>query len=135
IIPLKRLGDTDVISGVQWLESALEQRKFIHVVWLAGYCLDFIKQYRLYFEPGSHHQDIPWTTEAMFNAQRVKYLGKALHRQRVHGQSISNRRRTGKPNVAYHRHYTKLVAMLVSLNRRYADKIAIRPAFHCQITR
>jgi heptose III glucuronosyltransferase len=71
----------------------------------------------------------------MFNAQRVKYLGKALYRQRVHGQSISNRRRTGKANVEYQRHYMKIVAMLVALNRRYADKIAIRPAFHWQITR
>lgn len=135
IIPLKRLGDTDVISGVQWLERALKSRKFIHVVWLAVYRLDFIKQHQLYFEPGLHHQDIPWTTEVMFNAQRVKYLSKALYRQRVHGQSISNRRRTGKANVEYQRHYMKIVAMLVALNRRYADKIAIRPAFHWQITR
>lgn len=135
IIPLKRLGDTGVISGVQWLERALKSRKFIHVVWLAVYRLDFIKQHRLYFEPGLHHQDIPWTTEVMFNAQRVKYLSKALYRQRVHDQSISNRRRTGKANVEYQRHYMKIVAMLVALNQRYADKIDIRPAFHWQITR
>ncbi|CAI0765836.1 Hyaluronan synthase [Serratia entomophila] len=135
IFPLQRLSSTEVISGVQWFERALKSRKFIHVVWLAVYRLDFIRQHRLYFEPGLHHQDIPWTTEVMYNAQRVKYLSKPLYRQRVHDQSISNRRRTGKANVQYQRHYMKIVDMLQQLNRRYANKIAIRPAFHWQIAR
>lgn len=135
IIPPQRLASTDVISGVRWFERALNSRKFIHVVWLAIYRLDFIKQHRLYFEPGLHHQDIPWTTEVMFNARRVKYLSTPLYRQRVHGQSISNRRRTGAANVDYQRHYMKIIDMLVALNQRYADRIAIRPAFHWQITR
>lgn len=135
IIPAARLSSTGVISGVQWFERALKTRKFIHVVWLAIYRLDFIKQHRLYFEPGLHHQDIPWTTEVMFNAQRVQYLSTPLYRQRVHDRSISNRRRTGAANVEYQRHYMKIVEMLVALNRRYADKIRLRPAFHWQIAR
>ncbi|MFI8415682.1 glycosyltransferase [Serratia sp. NPDC078593] len=135
IIPEARLSSTRVISGAQWFERALKSRKFIHVVWLAVYRLDFIKQHQLYFEPGLHHQDIPWTTEVMFNAQRVKYYSKPLYRQRVHDRSISNRRRIGQANVEYQRHYMQIVEMLVALNRRYADKIAICPAFHWQITR
>ena len=71
----------------------------------------------------------------MFNAQRVKYLSTPLYRQRVHDKSISNRRRTGKANVDYQRHYMKIVEMLERLNLRYAGSIAIRPAFHWQITR
>ncbi len=135
IIPPERLQDTAVISGAQWLEAALKSRRFIHVVWLAVYRLDFIKQHELYFEPGLHHQDIPWTTEVMFNAQRVKYLSKPLYRQRVHDRSISNRRRTGQANVEYQRHYMKIVEMLAALNQRYSSKIPIRSAFHWQITR
>lgn len=135
IIPAGRLKDTSVISGAQWLETALKSRRFIHVVWLAVYRLDFIKQHQLYFEPGLHHQDIPWTTEVMFNAQRVKYLSKPLYRQRVHDRSISNRRRTGQANVEYQRHYMKIVEMLTALNQRYSSKIPICAAFHWQITR
>ncbi|HHQ6557344.1 TPA: glycosyltransferase [Serratia fonticola] len=135
IIPAARLKDTAVISGAQWLEKALKSRRFIHVVWLAVYRLDFIKQHQLYFEPGLHHQDIPWTTEVMFNAQRVKYLSKPLYRQRVHDRSISNRRRTGQANVEYQRHYMKIVEMLVALNQRYSSKISICAAFHWQIAR
>jgi heptose III glucuronosyltransferase len=71
----------------------------------------------------------------MFNAKRVKYLSTPLYRQRVHDKSISNRRRTGKANVDYQRHYMKIVEMLERLNLRYASTIAIRPAFHWQITR
>lgn len=135
IIPLQRLKDTSVLSGTQWLEKALKSRRFIHVVWLAVYRLDFIRQHQLYFEPGLHHQDIPWTTEVMFNAQRVKYLSKPLYRQRVHDRSISNRRRVGLANVEYQRHYMKIVEMLVALNQRYSQKIALCSAFHWQITR
>lgn len=135
IIPAGRLKDTSVISGAQWLETALKSRRFIHVVWLAVYRLDFIKQHQLYFEPGLHHQDIPWTTEVMFNAQRVKYLSKPLYRQRVHDRSISNRRRTGQANVEYQRHYMKIVEMLTALNQRYSSKIPMCAAFHWQITR
>lgn len=135
IIPPQRLKSTRVLSGAQWLEKALKSRRFIHVVWLAVYRLDFIRQHQLYFEPGLHHQDIPWTTEVMFNAQRVKYLSKPLYRQWVHDQSISNRRRVGLANVEYQRHYMKIVEMLVALNQRYSQKISLCPAFHWQITR
>jgi heptose III glucuronosyltransferase len=135
IIPQQRLKDTAVISGSQWLEKALKSRRFIHVVWLAVYRLDFIRQHQLYFEPGLHHQDIPWTTEVMFNAQRVKYLSKPLYRQRVHDRSISNRRRTGQANVEYQRHYMQIVEMLVALNQRYGQKIPLCSAFYWQITR
>lgn len=135
IMPPERLKDTAVISGAAWLEKALKSRRFIHVVWLAVYRLDFIKQHQLYFEPGLHHQDIPWTTEVMFNAQRVKYLSKPLYRQRVHDRSISNRCRTGQANVDYQRHYIKIVSMLLALNQRYHNKISICSAFHWQITR
>ncbi|AHG22141.1 glycosyl transferase [Chania multitudinisentens RB-25] len=135
IIPQQRLQDTAVMPGTQWLEKALKSRRFIHVVWLAVYRLDFIKQHQLYFEPGLHHQDIPWTTEVMFNAQRVKYLSKPLYRQRIHDQSISNRRRIGLANVEYQRHYMRIVEMLIELNQRYSQKISLCPAFHWQITR
>ncbi|WP_431222055.1 glycosyltransferase [Serratia sp. L9] len=135
IIPPERLKDTAVISGAQWLATALKSRRFIHVVWLAVYRLDFLRQHELYFEPGLHHQDIPWTTEVMFNAQRVKYLSKPLYRQRVHDRSISNRLRTGQANVEYQRHYMKIVEMLMAMNQRYSSKIPICPSFHWQITR
>lgn len=58
IFPQERLQTTDVVTGVQWFERALKSRKFIHVVWLAIYRLDFIRQHQLYFER-LHHQDIP----------------------------------------------------------------------------
>ncbi|WP_127959434.1 glycosyltransferase [Serratia microhaemolytica] len=135
IIPQQRLQDSEVISGTQFLQRALQTKRFIHVVWLAVYRLEFIRQHQCYFEPGLHHQDIPWTTEVMFNAQRVKYLSQPLYRQYIHDRSISNRPRVGQANVEYQRHYMKIVDMLAALNKRYSKKIAIRSAFPWQITR
>ncbi|WP_411705956.1 glycosyltransferase [Edaphovirga cremea] len=135
IIPPKRLESTGVIDGVTFFNRALKTQRFIHVVWLAIYRLDFIIKNNLFFEPGLHHQDIPWTTEVMLNAERVQYLSTPLYRQRIHQRSISNRVRVGQANVEYQRHYMKIVKMLTALNDQYSEKIKGFPMFHWQITR
>ncbi|MBU9833873.1 glycosyltransferase [Rahnella sp. L72c] len=135
IIPTDRLTSTAVLDGPDWLKMALATNRYLHVVWLGVYRLQLIKKHNLYFEPGLHHQDIPWTTELMFNARRVKYTQKVLYRYYIHGQSISNQKRTGMKNVEYQRHYLKIAKMLDALNERYKDQIKIYAEFPRQVTR
>ena len=135
IIPVDRLKSTAVMDGPTWLKTALATNRYLHVVWLGVYRLALIKKHQLYFEPGLHHQDIPWTTEVMFNAQRVRYTQKILYRYYIHGQSISNQKRTGMKNVEYQRHYLKIAKMLDELNQRYKSKIKIYSEFPRQVTR
>ncbi|QLK63061.1 glycosyltransferase [Enterobacteriaceae bacterium Kacie_13] len=135
IIPADRLTSTAVMDGATWLKTALATNRYLHVVWLGVYRLALIKKHQLYFEPGLHHQDIPWTTEVMFNAQRVRYTQKILYRYYIHGQSISNQKRTGMKNVEYQRHYLKIAKMLDELNQRYKSKIKIYAEFPRQVTR
>lgn len=134
LIPLDRLTSTDVLSGPEWLNTALQTHRYMHVVWLGIYRRELIEQNNLTFEPGLHHQDIPWTTEFMFNAKRVRYTDQMLYRYYLHDASISNRKRTGQRNVEYQRHYLKIAQMLEEINARYRDKVKIYPAFHYQIT-
>ncbi|AIR84438.1 glycosyl transferase [Pantoea rwandensis] len=135
LIPLDRLTSTAVLSGPEWLNKALKTHRYMHVVWLGIYRRELIEQNNLTFEPGLHHQDIPWTTEFMFNAKRVRYTDQMLYRYYLHDASISNRKRTGQRNVEYQRHYLKIAQMLEEINARYRDKVKIYPAFHYQITR
>jgi len=135
IIPTDRLTSTGVMDGPTWLKTALATNRYLHVVWLGVYRLELIRKNALYFEPGLHHQDIPWTTEVMFNAQRVKYTQEILYRYFIHDQSISNQKRTGMKNVEYQRHYLKIARMLDELNQRYKDKIKIYAEFPRQVTR
>ncbi|MGK3130588.1 glycosyltransferase [Pantoea sp. C8B4] len=135
LIPLDRLTSTAVLSGPEWLNKALKTHRYMHVVWLGIYRRDLIEQNNLTFEPGLHHQDIPWTTEFMFNAKRVRYTDQMLYRYYLHDASISNRKRTGQRNVEYQRHYLKIAQMLEEINARYRDKVKIYPVFHYQITR
>ncbi|AEX54205.1 glycosyltransferase [Rahnella aquatilis] len=135
IIPTDRLTSTAVLDGPHWLKMALATNRYLHVVWLGVYRLELIKKHNLYFEPGLHHQDIPWTTEFMFNARRVKYTQKILYRYYIHGQSISNQKRTGMKNVEYQRHYLKIAKMLDELNKRYKDQVKIYAEFPRQVTR
>lgn len=135
LIPLDRLTSTDVLSGPDWLNTALQTHRYMHVVWLGIYRRELIQKLNLTFEPGLHHQDIPWTTEFMLNVQRVRYTDQVLYRYYMHDASISNRKRTGQRNVEYQRHYLKIAQMLEEINARYRDSVKIYPAFHYQITR
>lgn len=135
LIPLERLGSTEVLSGPAWLSRALASNRYLHVVWLGIYRRSLIEQLNLRFEPGLHHQDIPWTTELMMNVQRVRYIDTVLYRYYVHDQSISNQTRTGQRNVEYQKHYMKIARMLEEINLRYRRKVKIYPEFHRQVTK
>lgn len=135
IIPTDRLTSTGLLDGATWLKTALATNRYLHVVWLGVYRLELIKKKGLYFEPGLHHQDIPWTTEFMFNARRVKYTQEVLYRYYIHGQSISNQKRTGMKNAEYQKHYLKIAKMLDELNERYKDQVKIYSEFPRQVTR
>jgi len=134
LIPLDRLTSTEVLSGPEWLNKALQTHRYMHVVWLGIYRRELIEQIKLDFEPGLHHQDIPWTTEFMLNAKRVRYTDQVLYCYYMHDASISNRKRTGQRNVEYQRHYLKIAQLLEEINARYRHKVKIYPAFHYQIT-
>lgn len=135
IIPLNRLRSTRVMEGGEWLNKALKTRRYLHVVWSGIYRTSLIRKIGLQFVPGLHHQDIPWTTEFMLNARRVRYSEETLYRYLVHQQSVSNRRRTGKAGVIYQRHYLKICHLLEKINQRYQDKVKIYRPLHWQITR
>ncbi|TCL05558.1 MULTISPECIES: glycosyltransferase [Sodalis] len=134
LIPLDRLTSTDVLDGPTWLHKALGTRRYLHVVWLGIYRLSLIKQLNLQFVPGLHHQDIPWTTELMLNAGRVRYTQEVFYRYYIHDQSISNQKRTGMKNVEYQRHYIRIAELLEDINHRYRGKVKMYREFPLQVT-
>ncbi|TFT47543.1 glycosyltransferase, partial [Proteus mirabilis] len=90
IFPSTRLTTTEVLTGPQWLERALESKKFLHVTWLNIYRRQFLLEHGYYFEPGLHHQDIPWTTEVLLTAKRVKYIDERYYDYFIHSGSVSH---------------------------------------------
>ncbi|CAK9886955.1 MAG: putative glycosyltransferase EpsJ [Candidatus Erwinia impunctatus] len=135
LIPVERLSSTGILTGTRWLSQALATNRYLHVVWLGIYRRSLIERIGLQFEPGLHHQDIPWTTELMINAQRVRYTDTILYHYYVHNQSISHQPRTGKSNVIYQRHYLKIAQLLDDINLRYQKKTTLYPEFYRQVTR
>lgn len=135
LIPTDRLQSTPVLSGAEWLGKALATNRYLHVVWLGIYRRALIEELNLLFEPGLHHQDIPWTTELMLNARRVRYTDEVMYRYYVHDRSISNQKRTGMRNVEYQRHYLKIARMLDEINLRYKQRVNIAPSLYRQVTK
>lgn len=135
LIPTDCLRSTSVLSGAEWLNKALATNRYLHVVWLGIYRRSLLNDLNLQFEPGLHHQDIPWTTELMLNASRVRYTEEILYRHYVHSLSISNRKRAGMHNVEYQRHYLKIARMLDEINQRYKSKVRITAPLYRQVTK
>ncbi|WP_276642745.1 glycosyltransferase [Siccibacter turicensis] len=134
-IPTDRLTSTGVMTGPDWLRKALATRRWTHVVWMGVYRLSLIRDIKLTFVPGLHHQDILWTTEFMFNARRARYTQEAYYKYFLHNQSVSRVKRQGTQHAQYQRHYIKITRLLDKLNNDYANKIPVYPEFREQVTR
>ncbi len=121
IFPSNRLRSTNIITGAEWLKMALNSKKFLHVTWLNIYRREYLLAHGYYFEPGLHHQDIPWTTEVLLTAKRVKYIDERFYDYFIHSESVSH----ATPNDAIHvrtiHNYMKIVEMLDAINQKHKE--------------
>ncbi len=125
---------TGVITGADWLRRGLRSRRFLHVTWLNLYRREFIEANGFQFEPGLGHQDIPWTTELLLKAERVRYLSMPFYKYLLHKSSVSHLPSVER-KVKTARCYMQIVELLENINRRYAGRVPIFGELHWQITK
>ncbi|KAA1189876.1 glycosyltransferase [Photorhabdus heterorhabditis] len=135
IFPSDRLSSTAVLSGPEWLQQALNSRKFLHVTWLNIYKRAFLAKHNYQFEPGLHHQDIPWTTELLLTANRVQYIDESFYDYLIHSSSVSHTPADDRIKVRTAHHYMKILEMLNNINQRYPQQVKLAPACHWQIAK
>lgn len=121
IFPSNRLQTTGVLTGPQWLEIALNSKKFLHVTWLNIYRREFLLDHGYYFEPGLHHQDIPWTTEVLLTARRVKYIDERYYDYLIHSGSVSHATPNDSIHVRTIHNYMKILEMLDAINQKHKE--------------
>lgn len=121
IFPSNRLRSTEVLTGPRWLEMALNSKKFLHVTWLNIYRREFLLAHGYYFEPGLHHQDIPWTTEALLTAKRVKYIDERYYDYFIHSGSVSHTTPNDSIHVRTIHNYMKILEMLDAINQKHKE--------------
>lgn len=135
IFPTHRLHSTNVLTGPEWLNIALESKKFLHVTWLNIYRREFLLSHNYYFEPGLHHQDIPWTTEVLLTAKRVQYIDECYYDYFIHSGSVSHVTPDDRIHVRTIHNYMKILEMLDSINQKHKKVAKNINACHWQIAK
>lgn len=135
IFPSNRLRSTEVLTGPQWLEMALNSKKFLHVTWLNIYRREFLLAHGHYFEPGLHHQDIPWTTEILLTAKRVKYIDERYYDYFIHSESVSHKTPNDTIHVRTIHNYMKILEMLDAINQKHKEATKNINACYWQIAK
>jgi heptose III glucuronosyltransferase len=114
------LGATAVLSGVDWLRLALAKGELHHPVWSGLYRTSFLRRHGFQFIPGLiYRQDVPWTTEVLTFAQRVRYLEEPLYLYRVAKRAPDPKRWN-----LIARSYMRVVEVLSEFNRNHAERLA-----------
>lgn len=135
IFPSNRLHSTGVLTGPQWLKKALESKKFLHVTWLNIYRREFLLSHGYYFEPGLHHQDIPWTTEVLLTASRVEYIDERYYDYFIHSGSVSHTPADDRIHVRTIHNYMKILEMLDVINQKHKNTVKNINACYWQIAK
>ena len=115
----RSLPSGEVMSGLEWLRIALEARQLLHAVWPTVYRSAFLRAHGLRFNPALHYrQDVPWTTETLLLARRVKYLEHPLYLYRQQNRPPD----PGRWKLIA-RCYIGVLEALAELNRAHAARL------------
>jgi len=77
------------MRGKDWLAHKIENRSFLHMVWMHLYRRSFLDAHRMRFTEGLMHEDVTWTTRALLLAERVAYLDEPLYAYRRQPRQFS----------------------------------------------
>jgi heptose III glucuronosyltransferase len=93
---------TEVMPGAEVLRRRLAEKTFLHMVWMHLYRRDFIERLSMRFVPRLIHEDVPWTTRAFLEAQRVAYdpTPGYFYRQRIRPQSADTKDKSLDAEIA-----------------------------------
>lgn len=67
------------VSGAEWLTHKLENKTFLHMVWMHLYRRSYIDRHGFRFVEGLMHEDVIWSTRALALAERVAYDDTAFY--------------------------------------------------------
>lgn len=74
---------TEIVPGSEWIRQRLRAGRLLHMVWMHLYRRDFVESHAYRFVPRLIHEDVIWTTQALLDAQRVRYTGHVAVHYRI----------------------------------------------------
>jgi len=116
--------------GARWLARAIGARDMLHAVWRGVYSARFLRKAGVRFTPGlALRQDVPWTTEILAFARRMRYLPVSMYLYRVEVRRFDALRwkRLAQSHI-------KVLEQLERLNAEHAARLgAALPVLRWQI--
>jgi glycosyltransferase involved in cell wall biosynthesis len=86
----KTLGNTEYLTGREWIKSAVRSGKWAHYVWLQFIDRRLIERHQLQFVPDILHEDILWTLQLALVANKVGFSNMPFYGYRKRHNSITN---------------------------------------------
>lgn len=77
-----------IISGPEWITSAVKNNEWPHYVWLQLIDHEFLKKSNVRFMEGIYHEDIIWTLDLSLSAKRVGFFETPMYGYRINHTSI-----------------------------------------------
>jgi len=87
------------MPGADWLAAKLENRTFLHAVWMHVYRRAFLEEHRLRFPVGVQHEDVVWTTRELALAKQVYYDDAPLYVYRAAQADASTSPEAAEPHA------------------------------------
>ena len=106
-----------VMKGETWWCTQLLQKEGFHFAWIYLYRRQFLRDASLQFKRGILHEDVAFTTEAVLQAEKVRYVDLVAYRYRLNPASLTGSRDDRKL-LARAESYSVIVSQLRSINRR-----------------
>lgn len=82
--------DSPLQTGRQLLAERLSRNSLLHMVWNHLYRRDFLVKNGFRFIPDITSEDVPWTTQVLLAAKRVRYCATPLSHFRIRSQEQRN---------------------------------------------
>lgn len=97
----KKIKNLEIISGIKYLEENLKEECYSVAIWTSIYKNEFLLKNKLSFLEGIVHEDVLFTPQVLYKANKVKFYDYDFYFYREREGSITKKKRSIENKKSY----------------------------------